>query len=218
MTRDRALRRLDPARAARQVGLLLGRGGRGAGGVGELVDDDEALVGILRQDAPGRPRAARSARSGDSAGRTGAWVSVSRRFWPPSAADELGPRLVDGRRDRHRRRRPRRPGTVAAGTSPCRTRRRATTRRASASDRRPGRRPAPPSSGRPVERPAAHQVEVEVVDRLAAPAPDVRHEPVAAVGDPGVRASSGGDREQPPEQRRRRPRSGRPPTRCAVAG
>ena len=45
------------------------------------------------------------------------------------------------------------------------------------------------------------QVEVEVVDRLAAPSPDVRDEPVAALGDPLRAREVGRDREQPAEQR-----------------
>ena len=58
------------------------------------------------------------------------------------------------------------------------------------------------SSGRPVERPPAHQVDVQVVDRLAAPPPDVRDQPVARRRRcPAVARESGGDREEPAEQR-----------------
>ena len=59
-----------------------------------------------------------------------------------------------------------------------------------------------PSSGWPAERSAAHEVEVEVVDRLAAPRPDVRDDPVAALGDALVPGDLGGQREQPAEERR----------------
>ena len=74
------------------------------------------------------------------------------------------------------------------------------------------------SPGRPAERPAAHQVDVEVVDALAAPAPDVRDEPVAGVGD-ALRCA----RARPPPRTAARaaarpPRPGRRRTRCAVAG
>ena len=99
--------------------------------------------------------------------------------------------------------------------------RRATSRRAAPSATS---RPGPPtgsdaaSSGRPVERPAAHQVDVEVVDGLAAPAPDVRDEPVAGVGD-ALRSGEVAPRPRTAGRAAARPpRSARRPTRCARRG
>ena len=177
------VRRLDAARPGRQVCLLLRRGGGRPGRIGELVDDDVAVRRVLRQDRPGRPRAAQSPSSGDSAGRTGrlgvgqdevvlarARATSSTRVWLTA-----GETVIAGsdRRDREgsaghvgrRHSRPiddRAPPRIASG-EPVRA--------------------STPSSGRPVERAPTHQVDVEVVDGLAAPATDVRDEPVAAVGD-----------------------------------
>ena len=40
-----------------------------------------------------------------------------------------------------------------------------------------------------------------MIDRLATPASDVRHQAIAVVGDPGVTGKASGDREHPTQQR-----------------
>src|SRR5947207_6978804 len=61
--------------------------------------------------------------------------------------------------------------------------------------------PSVTSTGRPFEGSPAHQVDVEVIHRLATPATDVRDQPVPAIGDAGTPGQISGDREQPPEHR-----------------
>ena len=63
------------------------------------------------------------------------------------------------------------------------------------------RESAGPSSGRPAERAAAHQVEMEVVDRLPAPRSDVRDNSVTLLGDALGFREGGGQLEDVTEQR-----------------
>ena len=149
-----------------------------------------------RAGRPGRRPAARTARRADSAGRNGRsrrpQLEAERRQGRGDRRARLGDRRRHGRG---------RPDASPAGTSrslpdapipqpPRRGRRK---------QDGPARRRASP--GRPVERSAAEQVDVEVVDGLAAPPADVRHEPVAGVGDALAPRDLGGRREQPAEHR-----------------
>ena len=84
--------------------------------------------------------------------------------------------------------------------------------------RRDGRPASARSPGRPVERAAAHEVEMQVVDRLAAPAPR-RSTRAGSRRRRCPRAGEvGGHGEQPAEQVGRPPRSGRAPRRCGASG
>ena len=145
-----------------------------------------------RAGPPGAPPAAPPA----SAGRLGRPVRHRRDGSTDSPAAAQRDPIWLARR-RHRRPRPTRPGWPATLG---RRRRSVRAARTAGQDAPPGRarRAGPPrvdrpSSGRPRHRPAAEQVDVEVVHGLAAPVADVRHEPVAV-------------RRRCPRPGRRRPR------------
>ena len=193
-------RRLDPSRAGREVGRLV-RGGLGRRRrIGELVHDDEALAGGVGEDdlvdGPRRRREGRVLRRPER--HLGI---VEDEVVLAEHADELDPRLRRAGAGRPRRpdraRREARHRHAAAG----RTRADAAT---GAGQRHgdPGLRSSGPSPGRPFERATAHQVDVQVIDRLAAPAPDVRDEPIAVVGDPLRSGEVRRDPEHPTQQRR----------------
>ena len=93
--RDRALRRLDAARAAPEIGLLLCRGGGGPVRIAELVDDDVALVRILRQDhlVDGARGGRQQRRFGQPDGRLGVGQAAGLRCRAPRPA-----RRASGRR------------------------------------------------------------------------------------------------------------------------
>ena len=89
----------------------------------------------------------------------------------------------------------------------------ASARRATTATHRDGR---PGSSRGPGERASAHEVEVEVVDRLAAPVADVRDDAVAAIGDALGSGDLGGGANSRPS-RSAWSRSARPRSECARA-
>ena len=120
---------------------------------------------------PGRRPAARSARSGPSAGRYGTGASRAAAWLPARAPTAISARGLADRRADAESWRPTAAGRSSSGP-------RSRTHSATTDSRERARRGAiarergaSASSRRPVERPAAHQVEVQVVDGLAAPAP-----------------------------------------------
>ena len=172
------------------------------GRVGELVDDDEALGRVLgqldlvtrraarRRAAAPRPAGPRpGCRRGRGSCRRGRGRARRGSARPPaSPSSPARPMRSASTSDRDR------GGRAAADDEDAapRSRRRARTPLAVRTRRHPGGQ----SNARP-----AHQVDVEVVDRLAAPAADVRDEPVPGVGDPVGPREVGGHGEQPPEHR-----------------
>ena len=201
-----------------EVGLLLGGGRGGARRVGELVDDDEALASGPWAGGPGRRRAARrrgaaprpgGPRPGCRPGRGSASpraATSSARVWLTAGVTVIaGPdaRAAAGRADRM--------SDVAQPAATTHER----DRRGSEPD--PRRRPCRPHPGGQSNGAPAHQVDVEVVDRLAAPATRRSR-----------RAGSRRRRCPPPGPGRRRPRtaarasarrrrSAPPPRRCGGA-
>ena len=158
-----------------------------------------------------------AASAGDSAGRNGtgdgpATIPAARSAastWPAvalAALDRNGVGLVDD---------PGSAGVDAAMPQPALDRANTSSDAVAATSRAP----TPPrawdaSSGRPRHRPPAEQVDVEMVDGLAAPRPDVDDQPIAVRRDALVPGEVGRGREQPSEQRAVRVRSGRPPRGC----
>ena len=150
-----------------------------------------------------RPRAARPPAAGTgSCGLCSDEAALAERARParPRGLATAGPTVRVGPSGATAGRGVRRPRATAAQAGEREPRRRRCARTSAA-------RVA--SSGRPLKARPPMQVEVEVVDRLAAPRADVRDDPVAALGDALGSGDLGGHREEPAEQRRRRPRSAR---------
>ena len=173
------------------------------------VDDDVAVVGIVREldlddraRRGGQQRALRRSKGPDRVGGLEALGARGRRSTACFVAAVLSPAGC---------------GVDPSGGNVVRVvtgAQAATAERAIASDE-PDRIAG--SSRGPAERASTHEMEVEVVDRLAAPLADVGHDPVAGLGNPlGAGDLRRGAEDSAEHVRHHRPSACRP-TRCGRA-